>query len=135
MSSSTSNDPGLAGEGREHRGGFQGGGLPSEKFASLKQASELPLAVVTGCDKHLLDRLTLQEQLVATVNRMALANDLPEAIITESGLKITPLDAAMPDTAQALIDKTAMALPHIKITEFLLEVDEWTGFTPATLRT
>lgn len=109
--------------------------MPSEKFASLKQASELPLAVVTGCDKHLLDRLTLQEQLVATVNRMALANDLPEAIITESGLKITPLDAAMPDTAQALIDKTAMALPHIKITEFLLEVDEWTGFTPATLRT
>ena len=60
---------------------------------------------------------------------MALANDLPDAIITESGLKITPLDAAVPETAQALIDQTAMALPHIKITELLLEVDEWTGFT------
>jgi hypothetical protein len=32
---------------------------------------------------------------------MALANELPDAIITESGLKITPLDAAVPDTAQA----------------------------------
>jgi hypothetical protein len=34
----------------------------------------------------------------------------------------------VPDTAQALIDQTAMILPHVKITE-LLEVDEWTGFT------
>ena len=66
---------------------------------------------------------------LATVNRMAAANDLPNAIITESGLKITPLDAAVPDTAQALIDQTAMILPHVKITELLLEVDEWTGFT------
>ena len=73
-------------------------------------------------------RHMLEAQL-ATVNRMAAANDLPDAIITESGLKITPLDAAVPDTAQALIDQTAMVLPHVKITELLLEVDEWTGFT------
>jgi TnpA family transposase len=103
--------------------------VPPAKFASLKQASELPLAVATDCDQYLRDRLTLLETQLATVNRMALANELPDAIITESGLKITPLDAAVPDTAQALIDQTAMILPHVKITELLLEVDEWTGFT------
>ena len=85
--------------------------------------------MVTNCDQYLHDRLTLLETQLATVNRMAAANDLPDAIITESGLKITPLDAAVPDTAQALIDQTAMILPHIKITELLMEVDEWTGFT------
>ena len=103
--------------------------VPPAKFASLKQASELPLAVATDCDQYLHDRLTLLETQLATVNRMATANELPDAIITESGLKITPLDAAVPDTAQALIDQTAMILPHVKITELLLEVDEWTGFT------
>jgi len=103
--------------------------VPPARFASLKQASELPLAVATDCDQYLHERLTLLETQLATVNRMALANALPEAIITESGLKITPLDAAVPDTAQALIDQTAMILPHVKITELLLEVDEWTGFT------
>ncbi|GHL51342.1 hypothetical protein ECZU29_61920 [Escherichia coli] len=81
------------------------------------------------CEQYLHERLTLLEAQLATVNRMAAANDLPDAIITESGLKITPLDAAVPDTAQALIDQTAMVLPHVKITELLLEVDEWTGFT------
>lgn len=70
----------------------------------------------------------LQEQL-STVNRMALANNLPDAIITESGLKITPLDTVVPDDAQVLIDQAAMILPNVKITELLLEVDEWTGFT------
>ncbi|HAH1392651.1 TPA: Tn3-like element TnAs3 family transposase, partial [Escherichia coli] len=77
--------------------------VPPEKFTSLKQSSELPLAVATDCEQYLHERLTLLEAQLATVNRMAAANDLPDAIITESGLKITPLDAAVPDTAQALI--------------------------------
>jgi hypothetical protein len=35
---------------------------------------------------------------------MASADDLPDAILTDSGLKITPLDAAVPQEAQYLID-------------------------------
>ena len=85
--------------------------------------------MATDCDQYLHERLTLLEEQLATVNRLATANELPDAIITESGLKITPLDAAVPDAAQALIDQTAMLLPHVKITELLMEVDEWTGFT------
>jgi hypothetical protein len=93
--------------------------VPSEKFVSLKQSSELPLAVATDCEQYLGERLERLQAQLATVNRMAAANELPDAIITESGLKITPLDAAVPETAQALIDQTAMSLPHVKITELL----------------
>ena len=103
--------------------------VPPAKFVSLKQANQLPLAVATDCEQYLNERLTQLEMQLATVNSMAQANELPDAIITASGLKITPLDAVVPDTAQRLIDQAARILPHVKITELLLEVDEWTGFT------
>ena len=103
--------------------------VPAGKFAALKLARELPLTVDTDCDQYLQNRLALLEQQLAMVNRQAAANDLPDAVITESGLKITPLDTVVPAAAQALIDQAAMLLPHVKITELLMEVDEWTGFT------
>lgn len=103
--------------------------VPVDKFAALKLGRALPLAVATDCDHYLHERLLLLEQQLEMVNRMAAANDLPDAIITESGLKITPLDATVPDAAQVLIDHTAAMLPHVKITELLMEVDQWTEFT------
>jgi TnpA family transposase len=103
--------------------------LPAEKFVALKATHDLPLAVDSDCEQYLHDQLTLLEEQLGIVNRMAAANDLPDAILTDSGLKITPLDAAVPQAAQNLIDLVTASLPHVKITELLLEVDKWTGFT------
>jgi len=103
--------------------------LPVKKFATLKLSNELNLAVVNDCDQYIKDRLLLLEKQLKTVNHMAASNDLPGAMITESGLKITPLDAVEPEAAKILIDRSSILLPRVKITELLLEVDEWTGFT------
>ncbi len=103
--------------------------LPADKFASLKQADHLALPIETDCDKYLGERKALLEEQLHTVNRLALGDDLPDAMIGASGLRITPLDASVPDAAQPLIDKTAALLPHVKIPELLMEVDRWTNFT------
>lgn len=98
--------------------------LPATKFDAMKTARQLPISVNQDCAQYLHDRLLLLEQQLATVNRLALTNKLPDAIITETGLRISPQDAVMPDEAQALIDLTGGLLPRIKITELLMDVDD-----------
>ncbi len=103
--------------------------LPAQRFAELRKAGDLRLAVDSDCEPYLKDRLEALNEQLHLVNSLAGTNDLPDAILTDSGLKITPLDASVPPAAQRLIDQIAASLPHIKITDLLLEVDSWTGFT------
>lgn len=103
--------------------------IPVEKFASLKQTCGLPLSVDNDCSQYLQERLLLLEQQLETVNRLAKADELPDATIKDSGLKITPLDNTVPDEAEPLMRHAYELLPRIKITELLLEVDEWTNFS------
>jgi len=103
--------------------------LPAQRFAELRRSGGLPLAVATDCEPYLEKRLLLLEEQLTNVNKLAKADALPDAIITESGLKITPLANSVPEAADALMQKAYSLLPHLKITELLIEVDKWTGFT------
>ena len=103
--------------------------LTADAFSSLKEADKLGISVDTDCERYINQRLAQLEERLNTVNMLAESNELPDAIITNNGLKITPFDAIFPDNAQSLVQNTAALLPHIKITELLIEVDSWTGFS------
>ena len=98
-------------------------------FKSVQNQGELPLAILLDQDDYLDQRLELLKNQLKIVNRLALLEELPEASITDSGLRITPLDKAVLDEAKELISQASNMLPHLKITELLQEVDEWVGFT------
>ena len=74
--------------------------IPVEKILDLKKAQSLPLTVTIDCEAFLHERLSLLEQELDTVNRLAASNGLPDAVIGDSGLKITPLDSGVPESAQ-----------------------------------
>ena len=100
--------------------------IPLEKFNELKQNQALPQM---GCTQYLNERLALLEKRLAHINKLAAENSLPDATITATGLKITPIETSVPKNAKPFVDKATALLPRVKITELLLEVDQWTNFT------
>ena len=95
--------------------------LPVQTFSDLQKSNALPLAVEPDCERYLKQRTALLDEQVAAVSRLAAANGLPEAAISDSGLKLTPLETSVPSEADALIERAALLLPHVKITELLEE--------------
>jgi hypothetical protein len=103
--------------------------LPAGKCAALRQAGQLPLSVTSDCDRYLRDRLRALEQQLDAVSRMAETDELPDATITDAGLRFGALTNTVPEAAETLMQQASGLLPHVKITELLMEVDEWTGFS------
>lgn len=105
--------------------------IPRESFAALRAEGPLPVGVPEHPRSWLDTQRAALVDAMADVAARAAAGTLEDVAIENGALKITPLKADTPDEAQALGTAAYDLLPRIKITDLLLEVDDWTGFTAA----
>lgn len=103
--------------------------LPAARFVDLQGAGELALAIGDDGDRYLRDRLALLAEKLLEVDRLAASGALPDAEIAGELLKVKPLARSVPEEAERLEADIYGLVPHLKITELLLEVDQWTDFT------
>ena len=103
--------------------------IEPSRFNELRDGQSLALPVEQNGERYIAERVAQLKVSLDEINGLAARGELPDAAVSESGLKITPLTNTMPEEAGALMRRAYALLPHIKITDLLLEVDRWTGFS------
>src|SRR6476660_2491756 len=103
--------------------------MPHMEFNERLANGSLHLAVSTSAGAYLDARLSLLRQALDQTNSLAAQGQLPDADLSSAGLKISPVDSNVPKEADVLREDVYGLLPHVKITDLLLEVNRWTGFT------
>jgi hypothetical protein len=94
-------------------------------FESQRPDDRLGLSAPTSARVWLDERLTRLREALDETDRLAEAGELPDVEVDEKGPRITPLDDATPAAGKALRQRAYDLLPRVKITDRLLEVDQW----------
>jgi hypothetical protein len=76
-------------------------------------------------NRYLDERLTALDAKLRHVDTLAQSGQLVGVDIAEELLTITPHTKSITHAAEILEDEACALLPHVKITDLLLEVDHW----------
>lgn len=103
--------------------------IEPSRFNELREGQSLALPVEQNGERYIAERVAQLKVSLDEINALAAHGELPDAAVSESGLKIIPLTNTVPEEAAALMRRSYALLPHVKVTDLLLEVDRWTGFS------
>ena len=103
--------------------------MPRTEFDRRLAQSSLHVSVPASPVDYLEQRTSQLREALNRTDVLARAGDLPDVELNSTGLKISPLENSVPKEAEVLRDTLYSMLPHVKITDLLIEVDRWTGFT------
>ena len=103
--------------------------MPPEQFARMDAAGTLGIALEADGNHYLEQRLGALEAKLRQVDTLAKSGQLIGVDMAEELLSITPPKKAVPHAAEVLEDEACALLPHVKVTDLLLEVDRWCDFT------
>jgi TnpA family transposase len=103
--------------------------MPHSEFDRRLAQGEIHVTIPTNAAAYIEERMSLLRSALDQTNALAREDQLPDAELNSAGLKISPLENSVPKEAEALRDALSSMLPHVKITDLLMEVDRWTGFT------
>ncbi len=91
------------------------------------QKEPLPLDINTDLPSYLAECRQRLEDNLTTVASKARENTLPDVTLANGELHIAPLLQNTPESAQAFAEKAYGLVPHVKVTDLLAEVDQWTS--------
>jgi len=103
--------------------------VPRPEFDRNLAQGTLQLAVQASPAAYLEGRMSRLQLELDQTNALARCGQLPDVELSSAGLKITPIENSVPKEVDALKEALYGVLPHVKITDLLMEVDRWTGFT------
>jgi Tn3 transposase DDE domain len=103
--------------------------MPRPEFDQRLTEDSLHVSVPTSAAAYLEQRLLPLREALDQTDALASGGQLPDAGLGSAGLKISPLENSVPKEADAIRDAFYATLPHVKVTDLLMEVDHWTGFT------
>ena len=103
--------------------------MPRPEFERNLAQGSLRVEVPTSPTAFLEERMSLLQQTLDETDALARCDQLPDVELSSAGLKISPIEKSVPREADALKEALYGMLPHVKITDLLMEVDRWTCFT------